>query len=56
MSGGRELVLAPVLEPIADFQHHLPVFSLPRGDPDHDRLAALGHAIFDRILDDRLEE
>ena len=24
-------------------------------NPDDDRLAALGHAIFDRVLDDRLE-
>jgi hypothetical protein len=32
------------------------IVEVPRLDPDDDRLAALRHAIFDGVLDDRLEQ
>src|SRR5207253_9994553 len=37
-------------------QVNAPVGRLLRRDPDYNRLAALGDAIFDRILDDRLQQ
>src|SRR3954451_25214054 len=54
--GRRKLVLAAMLQPIADLQQHPTVEHALRLDADDDRLAALGHAIFDCILDDRLEQ
>src|SRR5437762_5258217 len=55
--GGRgELVLAAVLQAIADLEDHSTVVEMPRLDADHHRLTALRHAIFDRILDDRLQQ
>src|SRR5436190_1407000 len=53
---GGQLVLAAMLEAIADLEHHPVVVEVTRLDPDHHRLAALRHAIFDRILHDRLEQ
>ena len=56
MSGGGKLVLAAMLQPVADLDGHPVLSELPRLDADDHGLAALRHAIFDCILDDRLEE
>src|SRR4051794_6099613 len=51
-----KLILAAVLQPVADLQHHAAVTQVTRLDPDDHGLAALGYAVFDRILDDRLKD
>src|SRR6476646_9698048 len=56
MGRGGKLILAAILEAVANLERHAPVSQRLRLDPDHNRLSALGDAIFDRILDDRLEE
>src|SRR5690242_20050680 len=55
VGGGRELVLAAMLQPVADLEHHSVIVEMACLDADHNRLAALRNAIFDRILDNRLE-
>src|SRR4051794_22625349 len=45
-----------MLQAIADLKDHPVVVEVAGLDPDDDRLAALGYAIFNRILDDRLHQ
>jgi hypothetical protein len=54
--GGRELVLAAVLQPIAEGQLHSPVAAVAGLNANQQSLAAFLYAIFDRVFDDRLEE
>src|SRR3954447_7433414 len=56
MGGGGQFVLAAMLQAIADFERHPLVVERACFDLDGDRLAALRNAIFDRILDDRLQQ
>src|SRR6476469_195708 len=56
MRGRRQFILAAVLGLVADFDDHAMIVEVPGTDADHHRPAALGHAIFDGVLDDRLQD
>src|SRR5438067_4725705 len=56
VGGGRKLVLAAVLQPIADLQHHASVAEVAGLNANDHGLATFRHTIFYRILDDRLKE
>src|SRR5690348_11276522 len=53
---GGNLFLAAVLQAIADLEEHPVIVEVACLDADDDGLAALGHAVLDGVLDDRLEE